>query len=514
MAEPVAPPVPIPPAPEQVVTHQDVQVSQEPQQQQPQLVETAPVIARGGSRFAPRCTLEELIGGRGRGTGLFERGARGGRGRATSQPSVTMQALRENAGPANHASFPSLPPAAPDAHVSQQPQQQQQQQQQKPSQVGARSFAAVTAATPLAPLVAAATVPPQVLAVIGLKPGAILPQLPKVDAHRYEVSVPFVTRAAKNFDNVEMYLNEEFGFRHLAMRRASRVVIVRTTTVTDSPFIFLYDIGLIEPAGMISSRIMLQTIEPRNDTVIEGLEPPQKATDHENQLYVLQGTLEVLKKWADRVVVRSVIGGRTDEERIYDAVGVPKDGWKDHLLGAPLNLVQEYRHAPRRATVKPTFVKDATLWSRFCDAGMYHKAYGSHLVGCYLAGFNIRIVIKGAFTSDHKRYFGACEGVSSVYTDVKTMPTPPRVTKDQPTMQEMDIAAHEVEENEVAMHGGIVSTAVPPPDLFQRIAVALKIRVVRKNAVACVFGVPRDRVAELDNRTFSGWVRLACERHG
>lgn len=164
--------------------------------------------------------------------------------------------------------------------------------------------------------------------------------------------------------------------------------------------------------------------------------------------------------------------------------------------------------------MKPTFDRNASLYTRFKDAGTYAQAYKNHLTGVYLSGYNIRIIIKTAFTVEYKKYFANCDGVASVYTDVKTLPTPIRVSEDQPTQNEMDIAAHEVGPNEIAMHGGLVTTCTPPPDLFNKIAAALKVRVIRQNAVMCVFGVPKGRVAELENRTFSGWVRLASERHG
>lgn len=472
----------------------------------------APTMAARGGRFTPLQTLAEVTATR----GAF--GSRGGRqlsrGRgASSAPANVI----ENAPPSTSSivTFPVLPTTIsppsqqqsilPPQQQQQRQQQQQPQQQQPPQQ---RSFADVAKQ----PLQSFGRIPLSITSKMGWAPDVDLPQLPKENAHAYSVDVPFVSRASRNFDTVEGYLGEETGFKLTAIRHASRVLIVRTTVVTDQPYIFLWDVLPQPPVGLMSSRITLKTIEPKSDIAIEGLEAPKVQDD--SVLYLLQGPMHALRRLASNVVIRSVIGGKSDDERIYDAVGLPLAGWEKELTGAPLHLVQEWKHAGRRATVKLAFDKTSTLVKRWHECGEFAAAFREHVVGCYLSGYNIRVVLKQAFSYEYKRYFGTCPAVASVYTDIKPPPTPVRVQQDQPTPHEMDIAALTVEPNEVALHGGLCTSAAPPTNLFQILADKMKIRLIAQNGCMCVFAVDKRRVGDLVGRTLAGWVSLAEERHG
>jgi hypothetical protein len=86
----------------------------------------------------------------------------------------------------------------------------------------------------------------------------------------------------------------------------------------------------------------------------------------EGGLCLLQGTKVLLEKYARRVLLRGAVAG-TGDSKIFEAVGFPTAGWEDHLLRAPLNFVQRWAHAPRRATVKPVYDDKATMYSRFCS---------------------------------------------------------------------------------------------------------------------------------------------------
>ena len=490
----------------------------------------APVTAmdaRKGSRFAPTMTLAELRAGPAPGTrgggGFGDRGGRGSsRGGRGSSPSNLAELLQR---------APALPPTnqlqqQPVTMQQQQPPQQQRQQTSNTThqpapitsqQQGTRSFADIVApTTQLEQLEAFGYIPPEVLAVVGIASGTTLPILPKSNAVRYDVGgLPFVTKATRNCDTAGAYLKEETGFKLAALRHATRAVIVRSNVVTDTPYIFLFDIAAAPPAGMVDSCITLHTLDTAGDIAIDGL--PRPTIRDEHHLHLLQGTMQQLQNHASRVTVRNVVAGRADHDRIYEAVGVPKgDDWFQHLLGAPLNLVQEGIYANRRATLKPVYDSSATLAKRFVEAGEFINSPGirEHVVGCYVTGFNVRIVLAQPFTMDYKRFFQHIPAIASVYTDAKTKPMPARVSDDQPTAHEMDIAAATVGPEEVPLFAGLISTTVPPADLFQKIAAAIKVRLVRASTTAAVYACERGRATSLSNKTVSGWIQLTTHRHG
>ena len=227
--------------------------------------------ARKGSRFAPTMTLAELRAGPAPGTrgggGFGDRGGRGSsRGGRGSSPSNLAELLQR---------APALPPTnqlqqQPVTMQQQQPPQQQRQQisntthQPAPitsHQQGAKSFADIVAPpAQLEQLEAFGYIPPEVLAVVGIASGTTLPILPKSNAVRYDVGgLPFVTKATRNCDTAGAYLKEETGFKLAALRHATRAVIVRSNVVTDTPYIFLFDIAAAPPAGMVDSCITLRT---------------------------------------------------------------------------------------------------------------------------------------------------------------------------------------------------------------------------------------------------------------
>jgi hypothetical protein len=154
------------------------------------------------------------------------------------------------------------------------------------------------------------------------------------------------------------------------------------------------------------------------------------------------------------------------------------------------------------------------LHRRFIECGEFRCGFADHLAGCYLVGFNFRIVLKTAFTMDYKRFFGTPAAIASVYTDVKTITTPERVSAEEPTGHEMDIAAHTLAPEEAPLHAGLVVSADPPPDIFDKIGAAIGARIVQKSSTSCVYAVPRGRVCELAGKTYAGWVALTTQRHG
>lgn len=484
--------------------------------------------ARG--RFAPALSLADIAASRGGlgdrgGRGFGDRGARrGGRGAGGSTSELAVRMARD----------PALPPAAPNAVVStvnpQQPSQlQQQQQRQQPQQVqqpqplqqpqqqpGTRTFADAIGLQ-LEPLNPFPGIPTEVLACVGLQPGAVLPQLPKLFAERYEMGgVPFVTRGTRNFDTIDGFLREEPGFKRGAMTNASRTIIVRSKVVIDQPYIFIWDVHATTPAAMLQTRLTMTTLAPVGEIPMpdDFPRPPSELQD-DSAWYLLQGPLAQLKAHAKRVSLRGVVAGQADHNRIYEAVGVPcTEKWREHLLGAPLHLVQENVHAPRRATVKVVYDEKATLIKRFSEAGEFHLAYSDHLVGCYMSGFNIRVILKQAFTNDYKRFLAANTGVASVFTDVKPPPTPVRVTPEEPTPNELDIIAQTVLPTEAAVHAGIITAAVPPDGLFTKIAETLKMRLLGASSSGAVFAVERGRAKDFEAMTVAGWVQLSSHRLG
>lgn len=488
-----------------------------------------------GSRFAPNTSFNDfLLQGRGRGAGAPATGGRGfgerggGRGRGRggrghgdgSGPDPTIvRAMHEL------ATAPSLPttsqqPPAPQSTPANQPANQPANTVQPTVQQGSRAFADVAAAATL-PQLEPLDVPADVLEAAGLPAGIKLPLLPKKDAHRYVLPpsrpggpcIPFVTTAPKNFDSVRGYLTELTWFKRAAVLNAARVVIVRTEVATSMPYIFIYDVQPVQPAGLLETRIQLVTMQATTLDVA-GLAPPPPPSDG-SVLYLLQGTKSLLAAHARKVILRSVIAGADDDTRVYEATGYPSSAdWQMHLLGCPLHLVQEWAHAPRRATVKPTFDRTSKPLDRFIACGEFRHQYAEHLLGAYLDGFNFRVVLKDtAFTDAYKRFFALPEGIANVFVDVKIPPQPARVG-DEGTPNELDIAAHGVNADEVAVFGGLVTTVEAPDDLWTRIATGLSLRLLASNSTACVFAAPRPKAGDLFNRIIAGWARLSLRRLG
>jgi hypothetical protein len=337
----------------------------------------------------------------------------------------------------------------------------------------------------------------------------VLPRLPKKDAAKYDVQVPFVCRGSKNFDSVKGYLTEEAWFKRAAMLHAARVVIVRSEVETEQPFIFIFDVQLVPPAGILEQRVSLTTLASEA-LDIPGLAAPTNTV--EGGLYLLQGTKVLLEKYARRVLLRGVVAG-TGDSKIFEAVGFPIAGWEDHLLGAPLHFVQRWAHAPRRATVKPVYDDKATMYSRFCSCGEFRRAFFEHVAFAWLDGFNFRVVLKAAFTHDYKRFLSSPDGIASVFTDARIPPAPERIG-DEATLDELAIAAHTVSPGETAVHAGLVTTTEPPADLWSRIAAGISARVLGSNANACVFAVASERVGALLGKVVGGWARLSIARTG
>jgi hypothetical protein len=331
--------------------------------------------------------------------------------------------------------------------------------------------------------------------------------LPKKDAHRYAVDgAPFVCRANNNFDSVQGYLTEEKSFKRNAILHAARVVIVRTTVPTELPWVFLFDVQPLPAAGLANARITLHTLGGVEDIAVEGLAPPSQ--DEGAEIYLLQGTKQQLKTWARRVTLQTIIAGRTDADRIFQAVGFPKEGWQAHILGAPLAAVQQWTCADRRATVKPQFEADASLAQRYAKCGEYRHAFADHVSFAWLDGFNFRVLTAKPLTHEYKRFLGSPDAIASVFTDLKVRPTPERVG-DEPTVEELALAAATVRKDETAVYASLTTTKEAPPGLWEKIAAATSGRLLAATSnVACI-AVVGARAGGLIGRTVAGWARLS-----
>lgn len=451
-------------------------------------------------------------GGRGRGGEAARgRGSDVGRGRGGTQQQAQQQQHQQQVAAAQRAL--EAAPALPGTTLSQVTPQHATPQQapQHATQQGQRSFVDVAGET-LPPLEPAPSIPDEVLHAVGFTVGVQLPKLPKTNAAKYALDgAPFVCRASKNHDSVKGYLADETWFKRSAMLHAAKVVIVRSAVATALPFIFIFDVQLMMPAVMVEQRISLVTLRS-DELAIPGLAPPPELVD-DKVLHLLQGTKALLAKHARKVVLRGVLAGRDDNTRVYEAIGYPIGEWQQHLLGAPLHLVQEWKHAPRRATVKPTFDKTTTLQARYDAGGLFRAAFRDHVAFTWLDGFNFRVVLKSAFTMDYKRFLASPEGIAKVFTDTHVPATPERVA-DETTYDELDICAHLVQTGETAMHAGLITTAEAPTSLWSSIAVFMSARVLGFNSTGCVFAVDTSRVGGLINKIVGGWARLSLARSG
>lgn len=497
---------------------------------------SSPVMSQP-SRFAPQIALGDQVapirGGRGVASGARgfgdrggRGGARGGRGRGDADATILLaaQAAMESS-PSLPIVMSNVPAVVTRVNAAPAPVAPPQPNVGVTSglQQGQRTFAAAAASAlpPLTPF-PIKDIPEDQLALVGFNHNCTLPLLPKKDAHLYEIGrdaggrlIPFVCYGSKNFDDVHGVKTEEFGFKRKAIEHSARTVIVRTAVATSLPLYFIFDIQPTVPAVMWESRVQMITMKSE-EFVIDGLAAPAPIAEDaasEQAQHLLQGTVAQLQAHAHHVIIRNVVAGQNDVNRIVEAVGYPHGDWQKHICGAPLHLVQEWRHAPRRATVKLAFDTHSSLGKRFNECGEFANEYASHIAGCYLSGFTFRIILKQTFTMDYKRFFASSQAVTNVYTDLRVAMTPPRVGEEA-TPHELDVAAQTVAPDEEPLFAGLVASIRPPPDLWTTIAAKLNLRLLHFNSFGCVFGCARAKVGGLVGKTLSGWARLSRTRLG
>jgi hypothetical protein len=414
-------------------------------------------------------------------------GGRGGRGSGRGGAAIDI---------ADVDVFPQLPnmqPAIFSAMASQQHPQQQQPQRPQHAYADAAARAELDQ-------IQLREVPPHVAAAVGLG-HANMPLLPKRFAHRYDIE-SYVTMCKYDCEDLAtLHASEEY-WRRSAMDRAARVVVVRVPG--SRPWMFFHGIQADPSPIPLEMRTTVIALERRRLTLDAdlGLAPA-------GELHVLQGTEADLAAYATCVEVRFMIG-KDGDTKYFEATGVPRPGteWQSKLLGAPMRLICATEHAGLRATVKAPFQKTPFI-ERYNKICAMQRRLRPHIAFVVASGFDSRVFSASPFTTELKKRIMADEAVRSVYTDLKTLPTPPRVGATA-AVADVQLAAADVGFGELAI---FAHSAVPyEPTMWERLLTITQFagaRLLLAAATVAVFALPGARAAAVDGVDVNDTIYLS-----
>jgi hypothetical protein len=344
-------------------------------------------------------------------------------------------------------------------------------------------------------------VPKHIATAIGLEATA-MPMLPKKSPHLYQCEA-FVTVCKYDCEDIQTMVQAEDYWRRNAMERAQRIVIVRIQG-TQRPWMFLSDVGRDPLPTPLSMRTNIINVDRKRLEPPAGLEPI-------GELFVLQGSEKDLEAYATNVEIKYLVG-REGEDKYFEATGIPRADlpWQSKLLGVPLSLIRSTAAAPSRATVK-TPLDGSRFVARFNKVGslLRPEELGAHLQYAIVNGFDARVFSREPFTTDLKKKIQAHEFVRSVYTDLKTPPSPPKVGATA-TPAEVQLAAREtlVGERPVFAHSSkpFSETAW---QLLLRLGAFGGARLLLAAATVAVYALPGARADDVDGASVGDDIYLS-----
>jgi len=325
----------------------------------------------------------------------------------------------------------------------------------------------------------------------------IFPLLPKMEAHRYNDvrTKPFVTRGHTNYDTVQGYLVGEQWWKIAVFKRAARVVIVRSECPGERPWIFVDGILPINHPATVTERMRVITLAPRR-TINIGYTPA--ANEREN-LFLLQGTLAQLKAHAEKVVVTGVLGGPPGNDRLLEATGIPRGAdWQNHLLGAPLEEVQLWTHAAKRATMKFK-EKASSYYDRFRTVGKLRNTKDGQIKYVYMMGYDVRVVLSDAVTNAFKRLMTSAPDIGSVFADVAPRSVLPATDGEVPADDVAEDASLKCGSGESPMIALTTTAQSVPEKFWDEVAKKIGARVLHAATNRCTFAVPTGKLPELSD---------------
>ena len=376
-----------------------------------------------------------------------------------------------------------------------------------PLQAAGNYAAAAAAAVPLAPL-GMKQIPPAVARAVGLQ-AEHMPLLPKKHPELYEVDC-FVTQLKYDYDDLRTMEVSEDPFRCAAMRRAQRIVLVRRQF--GRPWMFLHGVGRATLATPLEMRTTIVDADPQVGRVVA---PPTgfvfEPSTHSDEPHVLQGTMADLHDWADHVQVRYMIGKHADQP-YYEAFGIPKVGWQDHLLGTPISLITAGAAAPIRATARLPMAPSAPYRQRFEAAGALRTVTATPLAYVLLNGLDVRLFAAGPFTIELKQALLQTRTTVSVYTDIKTRPVPPKIggADTAVAVEAAGLTVNIATEVAIFGHSRVCLSAAHWEQLLQ-LDCLQGARLIKAGSIDAVFAVPRQRAALADGTNVGERVLLSSE---